>query len=374
MKIPHALIICLSLSATADGAARTRVGTIVDQAAKQFTAAHPRAVGMAIGVYQGGRAFSFDYGNMEPGGTRAPTAKTLYPIASITKTFTGTLLAQAELEGKLKLDDDVRKYLDGDFPNLEHDGHYIRLFDLLDHRSGLPFFLPDRPETRPDFTSDVPWATRVLIATAGYSRADFYADLHRVKLDAIPGDAFRYSNSAAQLAGYVLERVYGEPYEALLTRKILVPLGMRDTTITLSQRQFATRTRGYDGNGRQMPDNPDGLQGAGAIKSNVRDMLKYVAWQVAELDPAVRLSHRPFVANGNYAAGLNWQMLSAAGRRVIWQSGNLEGFHSYCIIEPELNLGLVALFNQADNDSNGAHGVMVNEILKGFDPAALLLP
>jgi hypothetical protein len=52
----------------------------------------------------------------------------------------------------------------------------------------------------------------------------------------------------------------------------------------------------------------------------------------------------------------------------------LEGFHSYCIVEPEHRLGLVALFNQADNDTNGAHGVMVNEILKGLDAGALLLP
>src|SRR4051794_19998270 len=207
----------------------------------------------------------------------------------------------------MDIDDDVRRYLEGAYPNLEYEGHPIRLFDLLDHRSGLPFFMPDRPETRPDFASDEPWATRASQALAGYTRADFYADLHRVKLDAIPGDSFRYSNAAAQLAGYLLERVYGEPYETLLKRKVLAPLGMRDTTITLTPRQFARRTRGYDGQGRQMPDAPDALQGAGAIKSNVNDMLKYIAWQVAERDPAVRLSHQPFLKSGNYAAGLNWQ-------------------------------------------------------------------
>jgi hypothetical protein len=103
-------------------------------------------------------------------------------------------------------------------------------------------------------------------------------------------------------------------------------------------------------------------------------MLKYAAWQVTESDPAVRLSHQPFLKSGNYAAGLNWQMLSDSGKRVIWQTGDFEGFHAYCIVEPERQLGLVALFNQADRVISNAHGAMVNEILKGIDPGAVLLP
>ena len=374
MKAVCSLLLCVCLVSIANAAGSAPVEAVVDRAVQTFVAAHPRSVGVSIGVYRDGRTHSFNYGRLEPGGRRAPTRNTLYPIASITKTFTGILLAQAQLEGKLKLDDDVRRHLDGDYPNLEFNGHPIRLFDLLDHRSGLPFFLPDRPETRPDFASDEPWAARISATLAGYSRADFHADLHRVRLDAIPGDSFRYSNAAAQLAGYVLERVYGESFESLLKRKILAPLRMRDTTITLTSRQFDARTRGYDGQGRQMPDNPDALQGAGAMKSSVHDLLKYVAWQVAESDPAVRLSHQPVFTSGNYSAGLNWQMLSDHGNRVIWQSGDFEGFHAYCIVQPERRLGLVVLFNQADRETHGAHGAMVNEILKGLDPGAMLLP
>jgi hypothetical protein len=78
--------------------------------------------------------------------------------------------------------------------------------------------------------------------------------------------------------------------------------------------------------------------------------------------------------SGNYGAGLNWQMLSDSGKRVIWQTGDLEGFHAYCIVEPERQLGLVALFNQADRVISNAHGAMVNEILKGIDPGVVLLP
>jgi D-alanyl-D-alanine-carboxypeptidase/D-alanyl-D-alanine-endopeptidase len=352
----------------------SRVTSAVDGPARSFFADNRNGVGVSIGVWQRGGAYTFNYGTLRPGGTRAPTAATLYPIASITKTFTGTLLAQAELEGRLGLADDIRKYLDGSYPNLEFDGHPIRLFDLVNHRSGLPFFMPERPETLPDFPSDVPWAIRNAKLLAQYSRTDFFADLHAVRLQAIPGDAFRYSNTAAMLAGYILERVYGESYENLLRRKILRPLGMFNTTITLTTKQYELRARGYRGAGQPMPDNPNAIQAAGAIKSNVEDMLRYVGWQIRERDAAVQLSHRQYVTARNYAVGLNWQMLIEPGKRLIWQTGNIDGFHAYCILEPELELGLVVLFNQEDRDTNSAHGIMVNEILRRLEPAAIPVP
>ncbi|MEO8018473.1 MAG: serine hydrolase domain-containing protein [Pseudomonadota bacterium] len=359
------------LAGAADGRAAIAA---VENATRTFLAANPHTVGMSIGVYHDGKTYTFNYGHLKPGGKQRPTADTIYPLASITKTFTGTLLAQAQVEGKLRLDDDIRKYLDGDYPNLEFDGHPIRLFDLVDHRSGLPFVIPDLPETLPDFASEKPWAQRITEIYANYSRQDFLDDLHKVKIESEPGGTFKYSNSGAALAAYILERIYREPYESLVTKNIATPLGMHRTTITLTPRQAAHRTRGFHGDGQLMPDTPDVLLGAGGIKSSVNDMLRYIAWQIRESDPAVKLSHVPYVTAGNYAAGLNWQMLSAPGKRVIWQTGNIEGFHTYCIVEPELKLGLVALFNHEDQKTNDAHGVMVNEILKGIDAEAVLLP
>ena len=123
-----------------------------------------------------------------------------------------------------------------------------------------------------------------------------------------------------------------------------------------------------------MPNDDVALQGAGALKSSVRDMVKYAAWQLAERDPAVVLSHQPQATAGNYAAGLNWQMMTVDKRRVVWQTGNIEGFHSYCVTEPEAKIALVVLFNEADDTSNPAHGEMVNAILKSLDNQAVLMP
>jgi hypothetical protein len=82
----------------------------------------------------------------------------------------------------------------------------------------------------------------------------------------------------------------------------------------------------------------------------------------------------PTFTDHNYSAGLNWQMLRSENRRVIWQEGNIPGFTSYCINEPELNCGIVILTNQEDMSSSHQLSVMANEILKAISPKVVLLP
>jgi len=360
---------------TEQAPAAPAVRQLIDRAAARFLRENPQAVGVTVGVLINGQNHIYSYGKARLGQNRRPALDTIYPIASITKTFTGTLLAQAAVEHRLNLTDDVRKYLDGEYPNLEFAGHPIRLFDLLDHRSGLPFILPDRPETSPDFHGDDrPWSARVAEIGRTYDKAQFLSDLHTVRLTAEPGSEFKYSNAAAQLAGYIIERVYGRPYEVVLRDKVLIPLGMRNTGITIQKRALPRLAVGYDETGRPMPYVPDWLQGAGAIKSTAGDLLKYLRWQMAETDPAVKLSHQRVLTQGNYSAGLNWQILSNSSRRLIWQEGNIDGFNALCIQQPELRIGLIILANEEDRKSAHGNSVMANEILSGLDRRAITLP
>jgi CubicO group peptidase (beta-lactamase class C family) len=372
----QAAVTILALNSDAkEACASAAFNYVVDQAVQTFLKNTPQAVGLSIGVVSGREVCTYNFGTVERGSKRTPTSDTLYPIASVTKTFTGTLLAQAAIEKRLNLDDDVRKYLDGNFPNLEFQGQWIRLLDLLDHRSGLPFFLPDRPEAQPGYDNDrVPWPTRVNELLRNYTRANFFEDLHLVKLEAAPGTQFRYSNAAAQLAGYILERVYGTSYESLLKRKVFDLLKMRNTAITLRPEQRVRLAHGYDEDGNLMPENPDRIQAAGAIKSTVNDLLKYVQWQIRESDEAVRLSHQPVFTSGDYSAGLNWQMLRSGNKRVIWQEGNIAGFNSLCLSLPDQKIGLVVLANEEDPAASHQLTVMSNAILKGLDREAVLLP
>jgi len=359
----------------------------VDKVAEQFLKAHPAARAMSIGVYKDGQTYTFNYGVLRPGTHQKPTAQTLYPIASITKTFVGTLLAQAELDGKLKLDDDIRKYLDGSYPNLEFEGMPIRVKDIIDHRSGLPFLMPDVPEGQAEYDGDkVPWTARVARLEKNYSREDFMADLHKVKLSSKPGEKASYSNAGATLAAFILERVYDKPFEVLLREKILEPLGMDDTSIVQTRLQESATAPGYDGKGRLMPRPPVEFGAAAGLKSNVHDMLAYAAWNLAETDPAVRLAHKPIVVvppevtglKMPFMTGLNWQELQIPddhdSRRLIWQSGGMDGFNSYCALEPELKLAVVVLFNEEDNAITPAHEAVVNDILTGIDARSITLP
>lgn len=349
------------------------VSAIVSRAAAEFFKDSPHAVGLSIGVLKDGKTYTYNYGTVEKEKKKLPTADTLYQIGSITKTFTGTLLAQAVIEKKVKFNDDVRKYLDGDYPNLEFQGHPIQLGYLVNHNSGLPFNLPDIPENRPPFPPVSP-ATRERLD--GYTRKDFLKDLHKVELKAIPGEKFSYSNSAAVLLSIVLERVYQMPYEKIVERKIARPLGMKNTTISVKRSQKGRLARGYDENGVEVAGPPEILLGAGALKSTVSDLLKYAGWELAEKDAAVKVSHEPrFIVNGNYSVGLNWQMIRSGSYRRVWQEGSLPGFLSMCVTFPEMHMAIVGLANEDDRASSHALTVMVDRIAKALDArsAPLLL-
>jgi CubicO group peptidase (beta-lactamase class C family) len=350
----------------ARGGVNNNVDALVEQAARKFMG-DTHAVGLSVGVLKDGRTYTYNYGEVEKGRKGLPTQHTLYEIGSITKTFTGVLLARAAVEGRVKLDDDVRKYLDGDYPNLEFDGQPVRLVHLINHTSRLPFVMPDRPEL---FKNPNPFELPKILTEIErkYTRDDFYRDLHAVKLDKAPGSDFKYSNAAAQLLGYILERVYRTTYERLVAEKIARPLKMRETTLNPSASQLKRLAKGhYEDGSVALPVTPQS-QAAGGLRSTVSDMLKYVAFHLKEDDEVIKLSHRPTWGDIKYyASGLNWQMkMTASGHRRIWQSGGTFGFASYCAVFPELGIGIVLLSNESDRDSQGRLDTMANEILGGL--------
>jgi CubicO group peptidase (beta-lactamase class C family) len=336
--------------------------------------ADARAVGISVGILQRGRSRCYHAGSVSKLRRQAADNRTLYPIASLTKTFTGLLLAQAQRDGKLRLDDDIRAYLDGAYPNLAFDGQPIRIYHLLNHRSGLPRTLPDLPGTDPGLVSDVPYAARMHAIFAGRTPADFYRDLHEVRLTAAPGAHFQYSNAAAQLAGDILERVYGRSYAALVEARITTPLGMTDTVFAPGAGQRARLATGYDDTGAPQPEVPETFLPAGGLRSTLADMLAYAAFQLAEQDPAVVLSHQPTFRDGDFTIGLNWQILTRGGRRVIFQDGSVPGFASLLVLQPASRIAVVLLANEIDRDTARRMAALADGIAHGLDANALALP
>lgn len=348
------------------------IRAIVTRSADKYFKDAPQAAALSIGVFKDGKSYIYNLGSLHRDKHDPPSADTLYPIASITKTFTGTLLAQAVLEGKLQFTDDVRKYLGELYPNLEYEGHPIQLQFLINHVSGLPFNLPDIPGNRPPFAP--PMSAKTLERVNHYTRSDFLRDLHTVKLTAIPGQKFSYSNTGAELLSLVLERIYGESYEQLVQQKVAKPLGMNETVISLTRSQRRRLAPGYDQNGAVDSKPSIMALGAGGLRSTVSDLLKYAAWETAENDAPVKLTHEPRLnLTPEYSLGLNWQILRRGNDVRIWQDGSVPGFLSFCVTFPRLHMAIIVLSNESDPVTSKAFDEIAPSIAESLDPRSSTL-
>lgn len=189
--------------------------------------------------------------------TRA-TADTPYNVASVTKLFTATLALQLAAEGKLDLDAPVARYLpDTVRVPADSTGTAITARHLLAHTAGLR----KHPPNRRNQVVAGPIDPGVLDA---YEVADLYRALATTSLQARPGTDMEYSNYGYALLGHIVERVAGQPYEVFLRARLLTPLGMTSSGITLTSeqsRRLATH-EGAAGAARHRQPHPSRRYGA----------------------------------------------------------------------------------------------------------------
>jgi serine-type D-Ala-D-Ala carboxypeptidase/endopeptidase len=331
---------------------KSTIDSVVRNAAESFMKDTSR-VGVSIGVYKDKKSFAYNFGYTEKNKIHEPTNRTIYEIGSITKTFTGILLAQAVFDKRVNINDDIRKYLNESYPNLQYSGQPIKLYELINHTSGLPFLLPERPDIFRHSQDSIYYF--VIEIQSHYTKENFLKDLHYVKLDTVPGTKFSYSNAGAQLLSFILENIYKESFENLVEKYITIPNDMPNTKLSYSETEEEKFAKGYNGKGYLMPYNSTMIGAAGKINSTIPDMLNYIKFNLNENNAVIKLSHTTTFGNiDNFAIGLNWQMNKTPdGHRRIWQSGGSFGFSSYCVIYPELNIGIVLLSNEADRTAQG---------------------
>jgi serine-type D-Ala-D-Ala carboxypeptidase/endopeptidase len=248
--------------------------------------------GATIGVVSHGKRLVWTYG--------AAKADSVFEIGSISKTFTGLILAQMAAQNKVKLDEPVRALLPAGTVAAPASGREITLLDLSAQRSGLPR-LPDNLKPA-DATN--PYADYDVKALYAYVAA------HGVALPDKP--VFEYSNLGVGLLGQALAERARTTYEALLKKQITNPLGMRDTVITIPAALRARFIQGHDGEHKPARawDIP-GLAGAGAIRSTAGDMLTYLE---AQLHP----DHLPATARNSAEGKTLAAALAASHTRRYW--------------------------------------------------------
>lgn len=321
------------------------------QAVIQSRVDEERAVGIVVGLMEAdGSTRVFAAG--EPGPGAQPFGEqSVFEIGSITKVFTGILLADMVAKGEVALDDPVAKYLpENEVTMPTRGGREITLLDLSTHRSGLPR-MPD------NFNPADP-----ANPYADYSVAQLYEFLSDHELRRDIGAQGEYSNLAVGLLGHVLSLAAGSSYEDLVRERILKPLGMGSTGITLSDDMRHWLVKGHDmaGNAAANWDIAT-LEGAGALRSNVRDMLTFIAANTgpaaSPLEEAMRVTHESRAnLKGNADIGLNWIILSIGRDQVVWHNGGTGGYHAFAGFDPVRGIGAVVLTNSTqDTDDIGLH-------------------
>ncbi|QEC43890.1 serine hydrolase domain-containing protein [Pseudobacter ginsenosidimutans] len=359
------LLILLASSCLVRGQARqTGIDTLVMKLGETFMN-DQQAVGLSIGVYNNGEVSFYNFGTIEKGKAIQPTQNTVYEIGSVTKAFVSLILANAVIEKKVNLNDDIRKYLHGHYPNLEYAKKPITVEQLANTTSGLPNWLPATPKEITNAPADSSAFLRDRIY-GSYTEKDFYTALRKVELDTIPGFKTRHSNAAAQLLTYILEKVYATSIDNLVKKYVLEPNKMDNTSFLASASNSKSLAMGYDGKGNKMPYfTTQYMKGVGGLNSTTADLMKFIKLQLDKKDDAISLTQKRSFDAGYYSIGLSWlKYKHDNGKHQVWTDGGTYGFVSYIVFYPEINSGVVLLSNIADDSTPGKLGNIAYQLFE----------
>ncbi len=279
---------------------------------------------VSIALYNNEKESTFHFGEQNPNGNNPPTDSTLYELASVTKTFTGTMVAKAVLDGKISLDDDIRKYLPQEYPNFEYDGEIVTIKDIITHTGGFPNFPP-----------------------AGENKTAFWNGLHQVKINSKPGKEFNYSNTAPEITAYILEHTYGLPYQKLVEEFILKPNKMTNTKFILNAKDKRLLIQGYNGEKEPQEHYQNNLWGGIAgIHSNTTDLIKYIKYHLNESTPEIKESHKNFFSTQyDFDIGYHWNIVEIEKEVCYRHHGGIWGMQNWLMIFPKSDIGIAVLSN-----------------------------
>ena len=335
--------------------------------------------GYAFGIVLDGKLVYSGSGGYTDIDKKIPaTTKSMFRIASMSKSFTAMAIVKLRDEGKLKLDDPVYMYIpEVKGQKLTTDAPEITIRNLLTHAAGFP--------------EDNPWGDRQLAKTD----AELIAMIKKgISFSNDPGLAYEYSNMGFAMLGYIIKKVTGIPYSDYIEKNIWKPLGMDQAQWEYTKVPTAQLAHGYrwlNDHWREEALLHDGIYGAmGGMITSIESFSKYVAfhqsaWPVrndAEIGPVKRSSiremHQPWrfasinanykypsgracPQTGAYAYGLRWTK-DCEGRETVGHTGGLPGFGSNWVITPEYGLGLI-FFANATYASTAFANVMVMDTL-----------
>ncbi len=314
--------------------------------------------GMAIGVIRGDQTAIYTYGLASVEAKTPVTPDTLFELGSISKTFTATLTAWAEVHHKLRLTDPVEQYL----PELAgHPFGKVTLLQLGTHTpGGLPLQVPDQIHTMPELMQ-------------------YFKDWQPAYA---PGTMRTYANPGIGTLGLITARAMGQDFDTLMARKLFPALGLTHSYMNVPQSQMANYAQGYSKTSQPVRMTGDVLSFASyGIKSNVTDMVHFLQanMQQVKLEPtlaqAIQQTHTGYYQTTLMTQDLMWEQYpypvsletlisgnsphmldpqavtvirpAMAPRQDVWinKTGSTNGFGAYVAYVPQLKIGIVMLAN-----------------------------
>lgn len=274
---------------------------------------------------------------IEPNSAEQP----MFEIGSVTKVFTGLLLAQAVERGDLKLDDSVGKLLAGKVQGLSPAVASVTLRQLVTHTGCMPVMADG-------VSGGAPLAEQF----RSFDKPMFWAALTRIKLTAAaPPCEGAYSNFGMALLGQLLAEHYGTSWGELVRARITEPLGMNDTVITLGDKA-SRMAPAFAGDRRQPLFDMQAYAPASALRSTAADMMTFsraiIAGAGGPLGPAAARMLTPLAHYEGAEIGYAVMVRGPeGGRRTYWHAGLTEGYRTLWLIAPDTNEAIVVLGSNA---------------------------
>jgi CubicO group peptidase (beta-lactamase class C family) len=297
-----------------------------------------KSIGLVVGVWTPSFTSTQGYGRTTSGGATVPDGDSVFELGSVTKVFTGMLLAERVLAGRMKLDQPVSAHLPG-APIPSFGGTPITLGNIASHGSGLPP-MPD------NLTGDR------YNPAAGYTRARLFGFLSRTTLARAPGSGYQYSNLGIGLLGIALSQEDGgASFDEMVAQTITGPLQMADTRTDRASYPTAKLVQGHQGTAPVPPNQIDTIEAAGALRSTARDMVKFVAVHAGSghpLEQTAALTQTKILGKANGGScGLGMEIRTDGGITYFEKAGATSGFTARIVITRAPAVGIVVLSNSA---------------------------
>lgn len=297
-----------------------------------YTTKNKESARITVGIIKDGKMSYEVYGK---NGEKLETEEYDYEIGSVTKTFNASLLSKAISEGKVDLEDTIDQYL-----NLPEGKYYPSLQRIVTHTAGYKGY----------------YFTKQMVHNFLHRESnDFYGIDKDTLLDEIANAdvedknyEFKYSNFGIAVIGLVLEEVYGDSYTKLMSEYIQNELGLSHTCFLEENEKLSQGWRWKA---------EDAYKPAGALISNISDMLRYVQLHMTNELPYLSISHKCMAqvnaTTESYErmgirldeAGICWIRDEASN--TIWHNGGTGNYNSYVAFDEQKQIGVVVLSNLA---------------------------